>query len=487
MPIYVLKNPLIIFALFCFSLGTLAQGIDKEEYVDIDQENPWYWNYQGNPLLLLGGSWQDNLFNHPIGLEEHLEVLAQAGGNYVRNTMSHRNVGNVFAYEKDQNGKFDLDRFNQEYWTRFSQFLQMTYEKGMIIQLEIWDPWDMYEDHQSFGGWSHHPFNPENNINYSVASSNITNVIDYPPTHRPSDHPFFSTIPELGGNSLLLGHQKKYMDKLLEHSLNFPHVLYCVHNEIGEKVEFGDYWADYIREKAAKKGVKVHVTDMRRSEDVRSEDHAHIKNNPQRYSFLDISQNNAYAGLGQAHYENILYIKSQISDVPRPVNNNKNYGAVRHGEEESIARMGRIVFAGAASARFHRPHPLEDPSAMYEKSDYGLGLSPRAQKIIKSLRMATDLIDLKNTHPRNDLLIQHQPNSAYLLANPDETYAIYFPQAGETRLEPNTQQNSTSYAMRWINLDDADWFSEEHIHLDYTNAFQTPDQRNHWVLVISKD
>jgi hypothetical protein len=64
--------------------------------------NPAYWQYQGKPILLLGGTWQDNLFNHPIGLERHLDLLKSAGGNYVRNVMSHRNVGNVFAYKHGQ-------------------------------------------------------------------------------------------------------------------------------------------------------------------------------------------------------------------------------------------------------------------------------------------------------------------------------------------------------------------------------------------------
>ncbi|WP_198675203.1 hypothetical protein [Pleomorphovibrio marinus] len=476
---------LCLLSIFTFSVHAQKKGVNKQDYIDIDKVNPWYWHYQGKTLLLLGGTWQDNLFNHPQGLEDHLDVLAEAGGNYLRNTMSHRNVGNVFAYKKGDDGKFDLDQFNEEYWERFENFLRLTHERGLVVQLEIWDPWDMYEDHQSFGGWSHHPYNPKNNSNYSAESSGMPEEINYPPTGKPSEHPFFKTIPELGDNTLLLAYQKAYMDKLLEHTLAYPNILYCVHNEIGEKVEFGDYWADYIWTKAAKEEVKIHVTDMRRSEDVRSEDHAHIKNNPERYSFLDISQNNAYAGLGQQHYENILYIKSQISDYPRPVNNNKNYGAARHGEEESVARMGRIVFAGSASARFHRPHPLEDPSAMYEKSDYGLGLSPRAQKVIKSLRLATDELDLNQTHPRNDLLKDPKPNSAYLLANTGIAYACYFPVPGEATLLLEKEELKNTLTYQWINLDDAEWSKNGTISLDEKTTFKTPDDRNHWILVLT--
>jgi hypothetical protein len=38
-------------------------------------EEPVFLAVQGRAVLLLGGSWQDNLFNHPVGLERHLDLL----------------------------------------------------------------------------------------------------------------------------------------------------------------------------------------------------------------------------------------------------------------------------------------------------------------------------------------------------------------------------------------------------------------------------
>src|SRR5690554_1212964 len=50
-------------------------------------ENPYYLQYESKPVLLLGGTDQDNLFNHPQslepdGLESHLDLLVSVGGNY---------------------------------------------------------------------------------------------------------------------------------------------------------------------------------------------------------------------------------------------------------------------------------------------------------------------------------------------------------------------------------------------------------------------
>lgn len=57
-------------------------------------KNPAYWQYQGEPVLLLGATNDDNLFQIE-NLEDHLEQLSVAGGNYIRNTMSYRDSGNV--------------------------------------------------------------------------------------------------------------------------------------------------------------------------------------------------------------------------------------------------------------------------------------------------------------------------------------------------------------------------------------------------------
>lgn len=60
-------------------------------------ENPWYWSYQGEPVLLLGDSDDDNLFQGPEpNLVAQLDRLAVAGGNVIRNTMPQTQFGRGF-------------------------------------------------------------------------------------------------------------------------------------------------------------------------------------------------------------------------------------------------------------------------------------------------------------------------------------------------------------------------------------------------------
>ena len=54
-------------------------------------ENPWFWQFKGEPIMLLGASSDDNLFQWPTEmLVPHLDSMKEVGANYVRNTMSDR-------------------------------------------------------------------------------------------------------------------------------------------------------------------------------------------------------------------------------------------------------------------------------------------------------------------------------------------------------------------------------------------------------------
>ena len=64
---------------------------------------PFYWTFRGEEVLLLGGSDEDNLFQM-THVEEHLALLHDAGGNYVRCTMSSRDSGNVWPFKKKRRG-----------------------------------------------------------------------------------------------------------------------------------------------------------------------------------------------------------------------------------------------------------------------------------------------------------------------------------------------------------------------------------------------
>ena len=467
----------VLATALCASTLALANDADR---IRPFPENPYYWQYKGKPVLLLGGSWQDNLFNHPIGLEKHLDLLVSVGGNYVRNTMSHRNQGNVFAYIQragpgiplEEDSKFDLDMFNEDYWLRLDDFLRMTHQRDIIVQIEIFDPHDHFRDHQSLGGWSKHPFNPANNVNYTAEESGLPTSANYRPVATPSEHPFWLAVPALQNNEMIVRYQQAYVDKLLSITLAYPHVLYSIQNESGEELAFGDYWADYIHRRAGEEKRTVYVTDMRRTGDVREPDQRHIMGNPQRFKFLDISQS-------VGNYERTLFVRQHIAENPRPINSVKLYNTA--GEEESVARMFRFIFAGGASARFHRPHPLEGSRDHEKSSRWGLGLSARARATIRSARMLTDAMALFVCAPRPKLLSGRDENEAYCLAEPGKQYAVYFPDGGT--LELDISETKGRPQLRWLEIDRSTWNRPQTVTGGGTLELKTPGN-GHWAALV---
>ncbi len=216
-----------VLAVCCIIMVVSAQGqADSGDAIRICQQNPYYWQYHGKPLLLLGGSDDDNLFNwdNREKVRDHLELLASVGGNYDRCTMSARDEGNEKPFKRLENGKYDLTIWNPGFWERFDYYLEECYKRGIIVQIEIWATYDIA--HTSS------PFNPENNIQGELKIS----TLDYssePGTGGRQRKMFYSTVPALNNDRIALKYQQRYIDKILEHAFKFDNVLYCIDNEYG--------------------------------------------------------------------------------------------------------------------------------------------------------------------------------------------------------------------------------------------------------------
>ena len=181
-----LPSILAILALNC--AATQHQNLSSDSIKPYSQ-NTHYWQYKGRPTLLLGGSKDDNLFQIP-DLEMHLDSLAAIGANYIRNTMSARvdKGWEVYRFKRLYDGRYDLDQWNNEYWHRLENLLQLCQERDIIIQIEVWDRSDYSRDH-----WLACPWRPANNINYSNEETGFQ--AEYPKHPASNVQPFFHSIP----------------------------------------------------------------------------------------------------------------------------------------------------------------------------------------------------------------------------------------------------------------------------------------------------
>jgi hypothetical protein len=450
--------------------------------------NPFYWQYRGRPVLLLGGSVEDNLFQIP-DLEEHLDLLRSVGGNFVRCTMSARDPGNVHPFARDEaTGLYDLERWNDEYWRRFGALLELTAEREIILQVELWATYDLYSGKAC---WVDHPFNPKNNVNYTAEESGLPEVIDY--RQHTQIQPFFETVPALRDLAIPRRHQEAFGEKVLSLSLEYDHVLYCMDNETNADPEWSQYWAGFVRAAAERRGSAVEVTEMWNMWDptggavpgVRIQtdrreylDRSCVRvtlDNPDLYSFVEISNTNTQ--LGPTHYAAALWVRRQLEErgTPKPITCDKIYGAdatVSHagppvaGEE----RFWRNIFAGVAAVRFHRP-----PA--------GLALGKLAQSHIRSMRMFTDALGVFTCAPRPDLIHDNigWGSEAYCLADPGRVYAVCLPNGGAVQLDCTAIDGDV--AMCWLDVRTCRWASHERTAAG-NNTWVCAPSGGFWAVVI---
>ena len=406
-------------------------------------QNPHYWQYRGRPVVLVGGSKDDNLFQIP-DLEQHLDAIVAVGGNYVRNTMSDRQDGGfeVYPFLATASGKFDLEQWNEEYWARLDRFLKSTNERGIVVQLEVWDRFD-FSDHENSGHWSRSPYNPRNNINYSEAESKLDAA--YPQHPNANIQPFFFTPPDLQNNAVVLRYQLAWFDKLLSYTLRYDHVLYCIDNETSADPRWGRFWADRLHRKAREEGTHVYATEMWDDWDVTGRQHRETIENTELYGFIDISQNNHR--LGRKHWDGLQWTRAQLGQRLRPINTVKVYGAdggsfgsTRDAEE----RFWQNLIGGAAAIRFHRP-------------DTGLGLSEAAKVQIRSARMLLAELDIFRCEPDADgsLLTLRTAREAYLTREPGHQYAVYVPTGGVVELDVSDAPGNLQ--LRWLDVANTQW------------------------------
>jgi hypothetical protein len=446
------------------SVGYLSTE-DSQIYYGIQSSNrhPQYWSYNGEEILLLGGSVEDNLFQIP-DLKEHLDLLVEVGGNYVRNTMSSRDEGNVWPFRLGSDSLYDLNEWNDEYWQRFEIFLKETHRRKIIVQLEVWATFDFYREN-----WLVNPFNPKNNKNYDARRTKLDLEVDSHPIY--TENNFFRSVPSQMSIMKLLEYQQKYVDKILSYTLSYDHVLYCMDNETSVTSDWGKFWAHYIRKVGLEMAMFLQTTEMWDPWDLNHIVHRETTDNPDTFSFVDISQNNHNSG--ETHWLNgikrIEHLK-QINAV-RPCNNVKVYGndGGRHQTTQNgIESFVRNVMFGSAGTRFHRPTS-------------GQGLNPVARKVIQGLRTITDEMDFFNGMPLDHVIINKSPNEAYCRGVEGKEYLFYFTNGGDINVSISLPGGNG--IVKWLSLDTRDGWKESAIQ-DGDSVTLSPPGKGNWLALI---
>ncbi|MDN3690702.1 putative collagen-binding domain-containing protein [Cyclobacterium jeungdonense] len=464
-------KPLLFICFFYVLAACQSETVSDHELESTGSIRPWsenpaYWEFKGEPVLLLGATDDDNLFQ--LGnLKSHLDSLHAVGGNYIRNTMSDRDPGNLRAFARDKQGKYDLKTWNDAYWGRMDSMLFWTAQRDIIVQIEIWDRFD-----HSRQQWLSDPYHPANNSNYTYEEVKLDSL--YPNHPGANEQPFFYTVPALDDNPKLLNYQESFVRKLLSHTLAYDHVLYCIDNETKGEDEWALYWAEFVKKEAGDK--EIMITQMWDDWDITSDMHRRTLDRPEIYSYIDMSQNSH--NTGQQNWDNARFIFDYLQANPRPVNSTKIYGSrtspwTNRGinEQHAVETFYRNIIGGFASSRFHRP-----PA--------GLGLSAPSILAISSLRKVEERVKLWEVDARMDLLSERAENEAYCAAREGEKYLIYLPGEGEVVVDLSNLAGAAT--LHWLSLSDGKWLSSTEVTGGEKINLKTPVNNGSMAVIVKE-
>ena len=216
-----------ILTILC-TVCCLMQAIPQP--ISLHEVNPHYLKYQGEPILLItSAEHYGGVLNLDFDYVTYLDALYRDGMNYTRiftgayveNSESFGIEQNTLAPLKNRvitpwarskvpgyfNGgnKFDLSKWNKDYFTRLKGFLKKASDRGIIVEITFFS--SIYRDDH----WQFSPLHPNNNIN------NTDNI----------DRKYANTLQN--GNHIRF--QEEMVRKIVREVNDFDNVFFEIQNE----------------------------------------------------------------------------------------------------------------------------------------------------------------------------------------------------------------------------------------------------------------
>ena len=194
-------------------------------------KNPHYFLYRDKAVALItSGEHYGAVLNADVNYRRYLTTLEADGMNYtrlfggsyvelpaksfgiLRNNLAPAPGRYVAPWARSGTpgyagggNKFDLERWNPEFFERFRDFLAQAAQRGIVVELTL------FSSHYNETQWSLSPLNPANNVNG-------TDAIDWKKLHTLT-------------NGNILGYQERYARKLVREANAFDNVIFEIQNE----------------------------------------------------------------------------------------------------------------------------------------------------------------------------------------------------------------------------------------------------------------
>lgn len=144
--------------------------------LQLHPDNPRYFMFQGKPAVLItSGEHYGAVLNLDFDFHPYLDELKRCGFNLTRTfSGTYREIPGSFKIRDNtlapkegrfrcpwakEGAKFNLDRFDPEYFRRLREFVAEAGRRGIVVEYVLFCP--LYEDDL----WSVNPMNVKNNVN----------------------------------------------------------------------------------------------------------------------------------------------------------------------------------------------------------------------------------------------------------------------------------------------------------------------------------
>ncbi|WPP51214.1 hypothetical protein [Catalinimonas niigatensis] len=215
-----------IILLMIFSFALKAQ--DNNTF-QLHPDNPHYFLYQGKPTIVVGsGEHYGAVINLDFDYKTYLQTLGKDQlnntrlftGAYVeklgdfgiqKNTLAAADGRVILPWKRAAESgytlggnKFDLNQWDEAYFERLKNFMQLSAENDVIVEVTL------FSAHYA-NGWNYSALNPKNNINQtSEIPSAKVNTLD---------------------NGNILEHQERYVRKIVSELNDFDNLYFEIQNE----------------------------------------------------------------------------------------------------------------------------------------------------------------------------------------------------------------------------------------------------------------
>ena len=386
----------------------------------------------------------------PFPYTEYLDFMQSYGHNFMRLWMfehperaSWTEVPIVFdplpwartgpGVAADGQPKFDLDAWNDAYFTRLRERIIVAGERGIYCAVMLFQGWSLHKTSATYGDpWPVHPFNAANNVN----------GVDVPYTGTDDDE-----NPSLHSmlNPEVLARQEAYVRKVIDTVNDLDNVLYEIINE-GGATAWQIHMIDTIHAYERHKGVSHPVGMTHRI-------------GPSQFNSELFGSPADWVSPANEPLDWMLPGATRFEDYQNDPPAADGTKVVLNDTDHLWGHGGNPRWVWKSFLRGLNPIFMDPWWPLYIESDPAVtpwtfvgGISKDwrdypdwepTRRAMGDTRRYAQKMDLAAMTPRPDLA-----STGYCLANPGLEYLVYLPEGGNVTL--NLRDGSGSFAVEWF-------------------------------------